>query len=64
MRLTLDEALRLADAFSDWIMDQVEEDVTIRRPPDAFSVEVLRGHKRDRQILLREPGPSDDQPAL
>ena len=48
MRLTLDEAMKLADLFSEWIMDNVGEDVRVRRPPEAFIIEVLRQRPRKR----------------
>jgi len=46
MRLTLDDAMRLADQFSEFIFEAVGEDVQVRRPPEAFTVEVLRRKPR------------------
>ena len=48
MRLTLDEAMKLSDRFEEFIMDNVGEDVRVRRPPEAFLVEVLRAKPRKR----------------
>lgn len=52
MRLSRDDAFRIASDFEEWIHEQVGQDVTHIRQPDVFSTTVLRAKPR-----LRTPGP-------
>ena len=46
MRLSRDDAFRLASDFEEWIHEQCGEDITSIRQPDQFSVTVLRAKTR------------------
>ena len=46
MRLTNDEAMRLKDQFDDFIEGMIGEDISFKRNPDSFSLEILRKQAR------------------
>lgn len=46
MRLTIEEASRQLESFQEFLFELLDEDVSIRRSPDGFTVTVLRQKKR------------------
>lgn len=50
MLLTIEEAALLKDRFETFVDGLVGEDVTVKRSPDAFTVDILRKMKRQSHI--------------